>query len=211
MRHGFLLVLTGLVSLLVLANAQVSLQGPRPAPDATPAVPAEADDAAAVRIALADAEVQSLLQGRTQVIGASALPDAKDATGAAVGARLMEVQVYRYAFADTVLAQVSLRDRAVAAVSVEKYEPVVVLDELLVAKQHLLADGRVAAALGGDVADVELIHARLHADDGACAAQRCLLTSFVRWDGADPLDQEPVPGVAALFNLATLETVEVRA
>src|SRR5688572_30209140 len=128
MRHGLLLVLTGLVSLLVLANAQVSLQAPRPAP-AFPA-PAETDEAAAIRIAAEDPQVQELRQGRTQVIGASALPDAKDAAGAAVGARLMEVQMYRYAFADTILAQVSLRDRAVVAVAVEPSEPIVVLDEL---------------------------------------------------------------------------------
>lgn len=196
-------MLLGLVALVIAANAQIALQ--TPTTEATPAS-AEPDKALAVAVAEADPAVAALREGRTQVIGASlVLPD-KAAVPPAAPA--MEVQIYRYAFADTILARVDLAARSVVSVAVEPIQPVVVLDELLLAKQHLLEDPAVVAALGGDVAGVELIHARLHEQD-ACAAQRCIGTQFLRWDAGDPLEQEPVPGVFAVFNLAQLRTESV--
>lgn len=195
-----------LAALLLLATWAQAPVVPPPTPG--PMNPlSDAERQAALTVAGRDATVAATLEGeRFATIGASlSFPVDKHA----VLPRSAEVQFYRYARHDVVLATVDLGRLAVSAVRVEPFEPVLVLAELQAAKPVLLADPAIAARVAPAL-DVELLNAGLVATaTGACSVNRCFETRFVHASGANLAALQPIPALVARFDLTRMAVDEV--
>jgi hypothetical protein len=181
-----------------LAGANLSVPGWDP----RPLDPLSArEQQLAIDVALADGEVARLLRDeRHQVIGAAHRVEDKDRLMA--GERLADVMIYRYGSNDVVWPVVDLRTESVKDVTIQRFQPVLTLEEVLEAQPILLADERVSAHVQ-DAPGVSIRGVLRTTPEGtACAVDRCIEVAFLR-------DGTLVPGIWARFDLSRLAVDEV--
>lgn len=178
-----------------------------PGADPLPLDPlSDAEQARAIETMLADAEVAKLLGGeRHRVIGAALHVD-KARVLAGDFTRYADVHVYRYDSNDVVWPVVDLTNGAVASVTIEKFQPRLLGEEIAEAEAALLEHPRVKEHFGSTdgLSILAILHAgstETGAPTGACDVHRCVEAMFMKGDSDT--------GTFVLYDLSTMKLVDL--